>query len=295
MKMRYLINAAAVAAMSAFLAACGGGGSATGGNGPGVPNNPQPDGRFVGFSSLPETGSTTISGTASSASATLDGEGVSAVSAFAQSDTDLTLDRENGDFRGVTLKTESGTVTWNGENSEIGEGNGFITAERDAGDLKLADPDSNGFEYQTFGTWAAGTDSPEFGAFSVGAATAAADVPGSGSGTFKGKSAGYYVDAGGNLHRTESDATLDVDFAGRSVAFSTSGTTADGSSAGNLDLSGSLTYSNGGFSGAVESAGGLTGKTSGNFYGEGAKEAGGTFDLKGAGIESYVGGYGAKR
>ncbi len=48
------------------------------------------------------------------------------------------------------------------------------------------------------------------------------------------------------------------------------------------------------FSGNV-SATGLTGSSSGQFYGPNAEELGGVFALEGTGVETYIGGYGAKQ
>ena len=61
-------------------------------------------------------------------------------------------------------------------------------------------------------------------------------------------------------------------------------------------MAGTLNYAAGSnaFSGNV-SATGLTGSSSGQFYGPNAEELGGVFSLEGAGVETYIGGYGAKQ
>ena len=93
-----------------------------------------------------------------------------------------------------------------------------------------------------------------------------------------------------------------TDFAARSIAFSTTGTTQtpdliNSSTNSNLNMSGTLTYASGSnqFTGSVATTGGMTGSATGRFYGPSATEIGGTFAVTGAGIASYGGAFGGKR
>ena len=62
-----------------------------------------------------------------------------------------------------------------------------------------------------------------------------------------------------------------------------------------LNMTGTLTYAAGSnaFSGTV-SASGLSGQVKGQFYGPAATEIGGTFAVKGSGVTTYAGAFGAK-
>jgi hypothetical protein len=93
------------------------------------------------------------------------------------------------------------------------------------------------------------------------------------------------------------------------VSFSTSGSTAASTATGAalanpsiLNIGGVLTYAGGAndFSGPVSSfhvtgsSPTLSGSARGQFYGPSANEIGGTFALKGVGLEGYLGAFGAK-
>jgi len=169
----------------------------------------------------------------------------------------------------------------------------------------MAKPINLGWNYQTFGIWETGRDSPtsrKFGAMSVGN-TAGTAIPGSGTATFTGYTAGSYVNAAGTGTTAFSALTVGADFGTRSLTFNTSNTQTSSdwvtfTPNGNLDLNGTLTYAAGtnSFSGSINSVGGLTGNSTGQFYGPEAQELGGVFLLRGSGpVETYAGAYGAKR
>ncbi|HET9463099.1 MAG TPA: transferrin-binding protein-like solute binding protein, partial [Thiobacillus sp.] len=93
----------------------------------------------------------------------------------------------------------------------------------------------------------------------------------------------------------------DANFVTRSLTFNTTNTQtstnwAAFTAAPELNLTGTLTYAPGtnSFAGTVTSAT-LTGDSTGQFYGPNAEELGGVFFLKGAGVETYAGAYGAVR
>lgn len=219
---------------------------------------------------------------------------------------DVTLDA-NEDITQLALTTSSGKKTWNRSNSQIVESQGILGAMNNNGQesILVADPDANGFEYQTFGAWESSDAdfvNGRFGAFSVGTETAGSKVPTSGTATFKGAAGGIYSDADGSADIALSEASLAVNFANRTAAFSTTGTelTQEGPRS-DLDLSGNLSYSAGSnsLSGTISNAGGtMSGNADGRFYGPDAQEVGGVFALKGKAADSqetFGGSFGAKR
>ncbi len=167
------------------------------------------------------------------------------------------------------------------------------------------DPRQLGWSYQSFGIW--NTVSSEGGAMSVatfGNVTPATAVPASGSATFSGKLAGFYITPGGEGSIASAGVTVAANFGARSLALTSSGTTttrdlSTAVAAPALNLHGLLTYQPGSasFAGTLSNAGGtMSGQSGGMFYGPAAQELGGTFTLRsGTSAESFVGAYGAKR
>jgi len=183
-----------------------------------------------------------------------------------------------------------------------------VAANNSAGTIALAaDPVALGWNYQSFGVWETGrvAGSGNSGVMSVGAPTAGAAIPTSGTAIYTGKSAGFYTDATGQGHATYSDLSVNADFAARTLGLSTTGTVKTNittTDASNLNLTGTLTYAAGtnSFAGPVHltTPGTLSpGESSGRFYGPSAEELGGVFILQaGSGIpETYGGAYGAKK
>jgi len=173
----------------------------------------------------------------------------------------------------------------------------------------MAKPINLGWDYQTFGIWETGRDSPtsrKFGAMSVGN-TAGTAIPVSATATavtFTGYAAGSYVNADGIGTTVFADLKVIADFGpNRSLAISTVNTQissnwVDFAPKTDLNLSGNLTYEEGinRFTGSVKNSDNrLTGTSTGQFYGPNAEELGGVFLLQGNGVETYAGAYGAKR
>ena len=137
---------------------------------------------------------------------------------------------------------------------------------------------------------------------SVGAPTAGTAIPGSGTATFTGYATGSYVNAAGAGTTALAELTVGANFGTRSLTFATTNTRTSPdwvtfTPNGGLNLTGTLTYAAGtnSFTGPVSSVSGLTGNSTGQFYGPNAEELGGVFFLKGAGVETYAGAYGAKQ
>lgn len=288
----------AVAATPLLLAACGGGSGGPGGPGGGTGGSG--DNSFVGFP-IPPSSKLALKGIGQEAS--VDAK-AGTISEFASDNisADVSTDKD-GKITALALKTTSGTKTWNTENSELVTREGVIAAiGDDAHSVIVADPEDNEFKYQTFGAWETAGDTEgtgRVGVFSVGSETAAADIPTSGTAKFKGASGGIYGNEEGDSFIVTSDASLDVNFAAKSVGFKTENTREleNGTALSGLDLDGQMSYAGGAMSGSVENvAKTMSGKAQGQFYGAGAAEVGGTFALKGGSpgaTEAFVGGFGA--
>jgi hypothetical protein len=152
--------------------------------------------------------------------------------------------------------------------------------------------------------------------FSAGVISVPGALPVAGTAQYTGKAAGSYVNAANN-DPTSTYATMNAtaNFASRSVAFTTSGTTSlsNNAAAGvlptantGLNISGTLSYTAGSntFTGSVSSVNGMTGNATGRFYGPGVvtatgtqvlgspPEIGGTFALMANGIGAMQGAFG---
>jgi hypothetical protein len=192
--------------------------------------------------------------------------------------------------------------------------NGFATAAANADLSEIAiavEPIPLGWNYQTFGVWQRSPTqgSPgRVGAISTGNFTAANNIPNTGSASFIGLSSGSYLEPGGATGGlTTANMAVVVDFSNRVAGFATANTvlSRDGGQTFTtfpaLDLTGSLQVASGQnlMSGTVSTTPGssvsLSGDIYGKFYGPSAQEVGGTFGLKGTGVQSYVGGFGGKR
>jgi hypothetical protein len=187
----------------------------------------------------------------------------------------------------------------------------FVIAENFSSRAIMSNPRSLAWDYQSFGVWETGLDAENgfYGAMSLGAPTASTAIPGSGTANFSGKVVGSYVNDVGKGHTVLANLNVGVDWGTQSLNLSTSGTrmSEDGvtfSANTSLDMSNqTLSYAAGtnGFSGTLTtgatatSPAGLSGNSSGTFYGPNAQELGGVFFLRGSGLETYSGAYGAKQ
>lgn len=295
-----------IVAMGSALAACGGGGG-----GSNVIPGP------TAFTSFPLTAGTSVvlSGDSSQGTYTYDLVNnvlTSVTTNPQQSGATFTITDTAGSFSGIKLTTTSGTnLSWTSPTDTFGylvSNSNVIGAVSASGqNYVLAGRTSTlGWNYQDFGIWVtgAGTGSGTYGAASFGAATAGGSVPTTGTATYTGVTGGRYGSVGGPAYFTSSNLTSNVDFAARTLSFTTSGSQQStsllaGSFSANtaLDLTGSLTYSAGSnqFTGSVNNTGStLTGTATGRFFGPAAQEIGGTFGLTGT-AGNYGGGFGAKK
>jgi len=174
----------------------------------------------------------------------------------------------------------------------------------------IANPDdtSLSWNYQTFGVWqdisvSDSTITTQRGVISAGRASPASGIPTNGGATYEGLASGFYSDAAGNPLLFGSTLTAEANFTARSISFTTSGTTVINdnpvsiTSRDDLNLNGILLYgaNSNQFSGPLTNVDeSLSGWATGRFYGSNAEEIGGTFDLSGSGLESMLGGFGAK-
>lgn len=167
------------------------------------------------------------------------------------------------------------------------------------------DADYSGWDYQSFGTWrtGVGTGSGYVGSTSAGFITPFNDIPQSGTARYAGRSLGQYVDPNGLDYISTSAVEATADFSRRFIELSSSGTVLidpyfdEVISSPGLDMSGTLSFdrANNIGSGQISTSSGLAGRADSRFYGPNAEEIGGIFDLKGSGLETYTGAFGASR
>jgi hypothetical protein len=169
----------------------------------------------------------------------------------------------------------------------------------------VANPYAAGWDYQSFGVWDVnGWEGGWIRAASFGSPTPGSSVPTSGTASFAGKLAGFYVSPTGQAFTAGADLDVAADFRSRTLGLASTRTTmvsrdAASQAAPHLNLTGTLTYSPGSnsFSGPLSNPGGtMSGTSKGQFYGPAAQELGGAFSVKSATtVETFSGAYGAKR
>lgn len=276
------------------LAGCGGGG----------------DGRldFEGFSTLGPGDQTTIEGQARTANYRADALRSQVTLDAIGSPANATLNLRIGDDGKVAsarIGSANAPVAFDkGRGDAIEAAGGALLATSRNGQqvAVMADPSTNGFEYQTFGVWLTGVGAAQgtLGAGSFGSRTTANSMPRSGSATYEGGSTGVYAGPAGFAHATRSDVEASVDFDTRRIALDSRRTVQTELLTGRehenrlLDFSMVGRVTGAGFGGQVEAPIGMTGDLTGGFHGPNAEEMGGTFGMTGQG-GSYVGAFGGKR
>ncbi len=205
----------------------------------------------------------------------------------------------------LEVRANAGSVEFDeGDGDDIDSAGGLVTASTQNGeDLGVfADPDVNGYNYQTYGAWITGVGTAAgnvgVGSFGNVSSVRAGEVPNAGAATYEGGAIGLAVDAVGTPFFVEADATVMVNFVDDDFTFSTTNSTTTNINtlavAANpgLDLTGQGDLTNASLSGAVDAVSPMSGTVSGSLYGPGAPEVGGTFYLSGAAGE-YAGSFGA--
>lgn len=163
-----------------------------------------------------------------------------------------------------------------------------------------------GFKYLAYGQWfeesgSSGTVNGVGGFLVVGAPTAPANIPVTGTASYSGGSAGMYINSATNFAGDfGADFNAAANFANRSLAVTTTNTFVDEGSGyvsrPEHNYSGTLTYAAGSnqFSGPIATTSGLSGTATGLFFGPAAQEIGGVFNATG-GTVTVKGGFVGKQ
>lgn len=169
--------------------------------------------------------------------------------------------------------------------------------------IVLRDPAEMDWNYQTFAYYTDSANNITHAYQSVGTETPSNAMPSSGTATYKGSTAGHYVENGMTKQLT-ADVNAVVDFSKKLVRFSTSNSQLHQAVNGvrvsdvkndTFNMAGNGSWRGGNqFTGVVKTANGMSGDLNGKFYGANAAEIGGTYGLKN-GSAQLIGGYGAKR
>ena len=282
-----------------------GGVTACGGGGGGEPGWISEATDFASWSTLPSNGSVAASGEARTAVFKINPNTLAVTTSGASGRQDAVAAAllESSDIVALHASSSGLTITLDERygaknlsdfdvlNFESSDGSSVII---------LLNPDSSGYDYHTFGSWARLDDTSITSAFgSFGAETASGALPSpSNTVSYSGYSVGEAVDGSGNFYVTEGVITLTTDdfVTIELAATDTQALDLFGISfvdAPELDVSGTLTVSGGQFSGPVGTTY-VSGTASGSFYGPSAEEAGGTFSAAGSGW-TYLGAYGTEQ
>ncbi len=192
------------------------------------------------------------------------------------------LSGSTSSFSGTDLQTATTT------NLDACAGGNCETSIRDL--YLYTDRIGGNFLYLAYGQWfeesgSSGTVNGAGGFLVVGAPTAPANIPVTGTANYSGGSAGMYFNSTGNVAGYfEADFNATANFANRSLAVSTTNTFVDNVSQDAHNYSGTLTYAAGSnqFSGPITTASsGLSGTATGLFFGPAAQEIGGVFTATG--------------
>lgn len=265
-----------------LLSACAGGGGDSGSSSGTSP--------FTAWSSVAANKATPLTG-ASGATGNI---------TFGSSRNISAISMNSGTGAGATFSAAAGDTFYQG----IGNGTIFAVNKQNVGAV-VVNPYDAGFEYQTFGAWGSYADGPKptnTNAVSLGSVTTVTGMPATGSANFAGYAAGFFYQ-GAAGYFTTANMNAGVDFAARTIAFSTNSTLVSGAATGaatvanpSLNMTGFGTYASGTskFNGNVSTENGMIGTMSGQFYGPNANEIGGTYSVNGS-QGTAIGGFGGKR
>lgn len=295
-----LIRSLAATSLVALVSACSGGsGSANFGS----------ELQFTNFSSVPDTGRVQLNGSAIQTTYTVDGDGnivLDAPTTLPVNSVTI-LETESGDQVAITVDRDGTNLTIDAREGDriFDLGGTFLYEAADGSSVVLlANPDTAGFEYQTFGSWVTGLTSTSgtAGAGSYGARTNTSGKPSPGtSATYAGASTGVASLPDGDPYATVSTVTVNTDFS--TVSMTSNGT--EGANLNSpvtsfnalpdLDFIAVGTVSGTGFNATVAgTTSSLTGTATGQFYGPAADEVGGGFTAT-APNTNYIGAFGARQ
>lgn len=285
-----------------FLGACGGGG----GGGSGAPTV-----QFTTMSAISNPSTVQFQGISVESSFTTNAntEAVTSVGT-AQNGTATVIKTydSSGNQTSISINGSQGSTTTdaaNGSSSGTSATSAYQSFANSNADNFTLMSGRTLYEYQTLGVWESGRNTTQVktGAVSAGAPTAGASIPTSGTATFSGDAIGIMTDAGGSNYMTAATANVTADFNARSLSMNTTNSTkvnlntAGVATDNSLNLSGTMSYAAGtnSFTGNVSTQGGMAGTATGRFYGPTAQEAGGTFNTKSTGTQTYIGAFAVKR
>ncbi len=283
---------ATAALLLSSLSACGGGSTSA------VP--------FTSMADRPENGDIVLQGTAHTASFTRDDStgDIDAGSPSEAKDSTLTATFENGEQ--VATQVKAGNSSFNIDTRsdgtvEVSEHLAVLTSLSDRSLAYFSNPDSAGLDHLSYGAWidADSNTSGSIGAGTFGATTDRAEMPSSGSATYRGKGVGVADLNDGSLYATEFDVNVSTtDFVTMSINSSDTITTdlfgVKGSRHNeSLNFSGFGIVDGSDFQGYLTSSSNV-GTATGSFYGPNADEIGATFALYGAN-GTHIGSFGASR
>ena len=316
------IRTAALPFVLATLGACGGGGGGGGAVIAPTPSEPSPSAQtpsstgelaLASFPVVAPNQTVVMEGTSAAMSGTQNVTGDTAIITSANRSPigDATVKFSFDDARtlsGITVTTPQASFSFdrNAAGHNVSCSGGICVAEKPGIEAMAMDPFVVGWNYQSLGAWGMKLDTPswQLGAVSAGTPTSGSSLPTTGSATFSGLAAGFYIDPAGTPYGTTANMRADVNFGSRSIGFSTSNTQVKNTNTNvrttetGLNLSGSLSYAPGvnAFSGSVQTQNTLLGgQAGGRFYGPAAEEIGGVYSLQGAGVSRMLGGFGGKR
>lgn len=180
----------------------------------------------------------------------------------------------------------------------------YIVQFADGTKIVLQDSAAAGWTYQTFAYYTDPKNLVIQGYQSLGDETKFAELPVSGTATYKGLAVAHLV-KGNSARQMTADVSAVADFGRKGVRFETSNSRFHALDKGvrvtradtNYDMKGTATWTNANrFEGSVKTANNFSGELKGKFYGADAAEIGGVYGLHNAAkTEQLIGGYGAKR
>jgi len=309
----------ALAVVSMFLSACGGGGGSNGT----VPPTPVPPTPTVPpTTSVPPAGISetlqlnggestglSISARYTITNSNLPTEAVTLNSVSGPNTATVLVSPTSGTITAVTLKTPNaarggaGTAKWISPTDAVTVGSTSVTAcaggdcNTSIRDISLSTKESlASYQYLSFGDWfddsgSTGTVTGSGGLFVLGQPTLPGNIPSNGTATYTGNSEGIFIDtANSDAGSFDAKFSAAANFSARTLAVATTGmtvVTGGGTiiASSENNYAGTLSYAPGTnqFSGSVATAtSGGSGTATGQFFGPTAQEIGGVIDISGS-------------